>query len=104
MEKATRSMTWMRRRTIGCGCGIDPTQVAGVRADKKGAEDRPWMPAPGLASGRVIHLELDRVRRHAEALHLLVLERDVRIDHVVGEDPAAGEELAVLVERLERLV
>ena len=55
-----------------------------------------WLLSPGYwrpcALRGVIHLELDRVRRHAEALHLFVLEGDVRIDHVVREDAAARED------------
>src|SRR5436309_8917774 len=42
--------------------------------------------APVHAGGsplcRVVHLEFDRVRGHAEALHLLVLQPDVGVEHV----------------------
>ncbi|ABA50095.1 hypothetical protein BURPS1710b_2769 [Burkholderia pseudomallei 1710b] len=53
---------------------------------------------------RVVHLELDRVRRHAELRELLLLQAQVRVDHRVREHAAARQELAVLVERFERLV
>src|SRR5579864_7040375 len=55
-------------------------------------------------SEAVVHLEFERVRRHAKARDLLVLELDVCIDHVVGEYAAARHELAILVEAVERLV
>ena len=32
---------------------------------------------------RVIHIELNRMRRHAEARHFLHFELDIRIDHFV---------------------
>src|SRR5215471_7296177 len=63
---------------------------------------RPSPLAP--ASDRVIHLVLDRMRRHAEARDLLQLQLDVRIDEVVTEHAARLDEAAVLVQRLERHV
>src|ERR1700709_2586863 len=51
---------------------------------------------------RVVHVELGRMRGHAHALHVLHLEFDVGIDHAVAEHPAAGQEFAVLVQRVER--
>src|SRR6187549_1224653 len=53
------------------------------------------------ASAAVVHVELDRMSRHAEARDFLCLQSDVSIDHVVGEHATAGQELAVLVEVLE---
>src|SRR5258708_9722543 len=104
MEKATRSRRWMRRRTIGCGCRPRGTQVAEVVAPtKKGGRAAPCA-SPCGTLGRVVHLELDRMRGHAEARDLLHLERDVRVDNIVGEHPAAREELAVAVQGIERLV
>src|SRR6516164_2342015 len=55
-------------------------------------------------SAAVIQLQLHRVRRHAEARDLLLLQAHVRVDDVVGEHAAAREELAILVEVLERQV
>src|SRR5690348_7503829 len=71
---------------------------------KGGGMDRPLPAVANRCSGRVVHLELDGVRGHAEALHLVVLERDVRVEHVAREDAAAREELAVVVQVLERFV
>src|SRR5438874_11304265 len=71
--------------------------------ERKGA-DAPPLPTAAATSGRVVHLELDRMRRHAEARDLLHLQLDVGVDHIVGEHTAAREELAVLVDRIERLV
>src|SRR4029079_188373 len=57
-----------------------------------------------VRSEAVVHLVLDRMRRHPEASDLLHLELDVRVEHVVGEDAAAGKELAVAGKAVERLV
>src|SRR5262249_4424395 len=54
-------------------------------------------------SEAVVHVELDRMRRHREARDLLLLQADVRVDQRVGQHAAGLEEAAVLVERLERL-
>src|SRR5262245_41763442 len=54
-------------------------------------------------SSRVVHLELDRMRGVLEADHFLHLELDVAVDEVVVEHAADLEELAVLVELLQRL-
>ena len=52
---------------------------------------------------RVVHVVFDRMRRHARsAIGLGHLQLDVGVDHVVGEDAAGLEEVAVLVEALER--
>src|SRR6187200_1975762 len=56
------------------------------------------------ASTAVVHVELDRMSGHAEARDFLCLQSDVSIDHVVGEYAAPGQELAILVEMLERHV
>ena len=53
------------------------------------------------SSDAVIHVELDRVRHHLEALHLFHLQLEVGVDHVVGEHAALLQEVAVLVELLE---
>jgi hypothetical protein len=44
-------------------------------------------PEPDGSVG-VVHRELDRVRRHLEALHILHLELDIALDEVVVEDAA----------------
>ncbi len=48
-------------------------------------------------SDRVVHLVLDRVRRLHEESELFLLQFDVAIDLIVGEDVAFGEELAVRI-------
>src|SRR3569833_550544 len=55
-------------------------------------------------STAIVQLELHRVGRHAEPGDLLHLEPHIRIDDVVGEDSTAREDLAILVEVLERHV
>src|SRR5258708_4771584 len=55
-------------------------------------------PARCASLHRIVHVELDRVRRLVEADDLLHLQLDVGIDHVVGEHVAGLEEGAVLVE------
>src|SRR5438552_8941213 len=74
------------------------------RPGKETGAARAPVHADGARLCRVVHLEFDRVRGHAEALHLLVLQPDVGVEHVVGEYPAARQEIAVLVERLERFL
>src|SRR6516165_6511472 len=49
-------------------------------------------PSLGGASDRVVHLELDRVRRVLEGVDLFVFEIDVGLDEVLGEDLALQEE------------
>ena len=44
------------------------------------------------------------MRRHAEARDFLHLEFDVGVNHLVGEHAAAGEEFAIFVQIVERLV
>ena len=44
------------------------------------------------------------MRRHAEARHFLMLERQVGVDHFVGENATAGQELAIFVKILKRLI
>ena len=53
---------------------------------------------------RVVHVELDRMGRHAEARDFLHLQLDVGVDVGVGEHAALGQERAVLVQVVERLV
>ena len=60
---------------------------------------------PGRAASQaVVHVELDRVRGHAEAGDFLHLQLDVRIDHGIGEHAALGQEGTVLVQVLQGLV
>jgi hypothetical protein len=44
------------------------------------------------------------MRGHAQLRDLLHLERDVAVDDVVGEDAAGGQELAVLIQFVQRLI
>src|SRR5258708_20919449 len=103
MEKATRSMRCRCNDPIACGLWRLRTE-AHARRQRQKRGIAPLLRSAGRSSGRVVHLELDGMGGYAEARDLLHLERDVRIDHVVGEDSAPREEGAVLVERLERLV
>src|SRR5579862_5271762 len=52
----------------------------------------------------VIHVELDGMCGHAQPRHVLHLESDVGVNHVIGEHTAALQELPVLVQVLERHV
>src|SRR6185369_12603479 len=52
----------------------------------------------------VVHVELDRMRRHAETGHFLHLQLDIGVDHGVGEHAAFGQEAASLVQVFQRLV
>src|SRR5260221_6865358 len=66
------------------------------------SEDRPG--GPPLPLKTVIHIELDRMRRHPETSDLLHFQRDVPVEHVVRENTAAGNEIAVPVDTLQRFV
>src|SRR3984893_6471270 len=57
----------------------------------------------GRNSGRVIHLELDGMRRVLETDDLLHLELGIGVEEIVVEHAARFQELAVLVEIAERL-
>ena len=73
--------------------------------EKEGDLSRPLFAAnPDDGLQRVVHVELDRMRGHAEASHFLHLQFDIGVNHGVAEYTAAGQELAVLVQILERLV
>src|SRR5690606_4850635 len=88
--------------------------ICSTGAGRAGGPARPPPPEPAAAGSRrrtwlttsqaVVHVELDRVGGHAQTLHFAFLLGQVGIDHVVAEHAAAGQELAVLVQRLERLV
>src|SRR5512146_3541497 len=54
---------------------------AGQAPHPRGRARRRPRPRPSQA---VVHLELDRMRRHPEARDLLHLELDVRVDQIVG--------------------
>src|SRR5258707_11362884 len=64
----------------------------------------PAGPDPARSLGAVVHIELDRMRSHPEASDFFHLQRTVRIEHVVRKDAALGQELAILVEMLDRHV
>ena len=57
---------------------------------------------PGAPSTAVIHIELDRMRRHLETLHLLHLQLEIGVDLIVGEDVAPLQEGAVRIEMERR--
>src|SRR5205814_10514764 len=52
----------------------------------------------------VIHVELDRMRRHPETSDFFHFQRDVAVEHVVRENTTASEEFAVLVDTLQCFV
>ena len=55
-------------------------------------------------SEAVVHIELDRMGGHAQARHFFHLQFDIAVDHVISEYTAGRQELAILVERFQRLV
>src|SRR4051812_928431 len=57
-----------------------------------------------LSLEAVIHLVLERMRRHAKARDFLHLELDVGVERVVAEYATAREELAIPIEACKRLV
>src|SRR6188474_1456012 len=69
---------------------------------KKGGHRPPFHSCPARLY-RVVHIELDRVRGHLEALDLGHLELEIGVDHVVREDAALFQEVSVLVEVVEGL-
>src|SRR5690606_12062299 len=77
----------------------------GGRTTKKGCRfGTPFVPkAPGRAE-RIVHGELAGMRGHAEPRDLAHLQADVGIDQRIAENASPREELAVAIERLERLV
>ncbi|PLR30217.1 hypothetical protein CYR23_18390 [Chimaeribacter arupi] len=50
----------------------------------------------------VVEFELNRVRRHAYAVHLFFAQVDVGIDGVIGEYAATGQEFAVFAQASQR--
>src|SRR6267378_6544323 len=52
----------------------------------------------------VVHVEFDRMGRHAETRDFLLFQRDIGIDHIVAEDATLGQETAILVQMRKRLV
>src|SRR5690606_9123393 len=59
---------------------------------------------PWVTSHAVVHLVFERMGRSPEARDLQLLKVDVAVDEVVAHHPAGLEELAVGVERGQRLV
>src|SRR6476469_2331220 len=53
---------------------------------------------------RVVHVELDRMRRHAEPGELVVLQRDVGLEEILREHAPAREECVVVLQAIERLL
>ena len=47
---------------------------------------------------RVVHLKLDWVSGHIQALNLTFFQLDIGVDHVIGEYTTGGKEAAVLIE------
>ena len=57
-----------------------------------------------LSLQAVVHVELDRMRGHAESRDFFHLQFDVGIDHVVAEHAALGQESAILVQVRQRFI
>src|SRR5262245_32240958 len=84
--------------------GDTPVPVLFLRKKRRAARGPPLaLLRSRSALNRVIHVELDGVGGHLEAFDLGHLELEVGVDHVVGEDAALLQEVAVLVEVVERL-
>lgn len=68
-------------------------------------EPRPRIPLfpSGSPLQAVIHVELDRVRGHAQTSDVFFLQGDVRVDQIVTEDVACFQEGPVRVQRFQRL-
>src|ERR1700682_5179409 len=93
-----------REKTIALQCIKTPAGQApppGAKRADRGAPPR-LSDLPRLKA--VIHVEFDRMRRHAKTRHLFHLERDVRVEHVVREDPTASQKFVILLEVVERFV
>jgi hypothetical protein len=67
------------------------------QANKKGGRSRPSLRRVACGSAGIIHIELDRMRRHLETHHFGHLQLDIAVDKVIVEDAAGLQEVAVLV-------
>jgi hypothetical protein len=81
------------------------THMAGARAghgsQRIGAERRRlWLYG---GSDRIIHLELDRVRRVLEIVHLLPFQLDIRLDEIAAEYIAFHQEGMVGLQFAQRV-
>src|SRR5688500_20251973 len=73
------------------------------KKQRAGSRARPGSTREGRSRLRgVVHLELDGMRSHAEARELLVLERDIGLQEVLREHPAAREEDVVVLQEVPR--
>ncbi len=55
-------------------------------------------------SDAVVHIELTRMWRHPNARHFLHFEIDVRVDGIVGKDPAGFQEVAIFIQAVKGLI
>src|SRR4051812_40084407 len=60
-------------------------------------------PSGSATSGRVVHLELNGMRRVLETEHLGPLQLDVAADLLLAEHVAGQQEVVVGLQRLQRL-
>jgi len=67
-------------------------------------EHRPGRPGPSRGTRNCRHVELDRMGRMRKRVTSSILSARVRVEHVVGEHPALGQEVAILVEVVDRHV
>src|SRR3954447_1420414 len=54
-------------------------------------------------SARIVHVELDRMRRHFETRDFGHLQLDIAVDEIIVEHPAGLEKRAIVVEILQSL-
>src|SRR6266852_6462305 len=95
---------WARERTIAPQCIKRRALQARLQEQtgRIGAIRPHWLDWNRLQA--VIHVEFDRMRRHAEPCDLFHLERDISFEHVVRENPAASQKFVVLLEIVESFV
>src|SRR5262245_22662772 len=96
----------LRRATSGSDCSLERCFSALHQHEKAEASPGFGLHSEWSGSGpssRIVHHELERMRRHLEALHFRHLQVHVAVDEVVVEDAALLQEVAVLVEAAQRL-
>ena len=105
------SVSSMRSGTLACGTDVSFKDCINrcretYRAeDKKGPVKGPLCLSCKLCRlTAVVEFEFDRVGRQAQAFNFFLLENHVTVDDIVSEHAARLEEIAILVQRLERLV
>ena len=78
-----------------------PGRRLGPFARQAGRRARSALPGFSIRLQAVVHIELDRMRGHAETRDFFHLELDVRVDRVVREHVAGSQEVTIFVERFQ---